>query len=280
MFRRNNRDTRGPEQPERFDLGAIQRGRELQRAQTLAAEAAAIPAGVHRLIANTNRNQPNPLAALLSALGPPRPIVALPPVDLVAQHDERLAAMMRDAEHAHGRAYQLAHEWQDNTPGGHAFAAATVGATEDELVSLLAEGNRLWARAIVAQQDADRAEAEVRHYAATNTDLQQRLDESTDALRDEARVLFNKAEADGRRRFYDDAMDVVAEWRVQVSLWRWTMNPDVPYRTPVGRALPAELQWDEHNAGVALGEQRPVMPIEGTVITSGGITREVGDPMP
>jgi hypothetical protein len=256
---------------ERFDLAQL-------RADRAHAEAAAVaPAPVPGPAA------PDPLARLLDALVPTRPLrrAALPPADVVRGHDPELAALLDTADRAHGAAIGAALDWQHAQPGGAPFAAVLAAGDEDQIArAVVWQPARAWAHAWVAQRDAHAADDAARVYAARARDLREALDVASDAVRDRIRDGFHRARDRKDPRALADARDLAAEWLALVALYRWVLNPTNPYREPAPNAIPADVAWAHFEAATACGEQpaevpldapdaprpkRPALPMEGTI---------------
>lgn len=240
---------------EHVDLGAV-------RARQSAAQVEAVRQAVRADPSLALQAAPPPaqrtLAGYLATTGRgswrPR---GLPPVELVAPYDATLAGLIATADAAYVEVSGAAFDFEDGEPGAPGFGRLLATADEDRIVEHLSAGQpRRFARAWCLQRAAREADAQARSYAAGAEELRERLDQATDELRDRIRALFVQARDEKSRGRYDDAYVLVPTWRSLAAAYRWCLNPAAPYQPPQGSAIPADVQWAEYEAAVAIGEQR------------------------
>lgn len=189
----------------------------------------------------------------------------LPPADAFRDHDAKLAGLLETAEAAHAAARRAATGYVSSLPGGADFTATLRGVDEDAIVQQLTyRPARAFARAYVAQQRAQEADAAVRVYARDAKELRARLDRAADQIRDQIVGLWTRARDTGNVRALEDGTELCDTWRALARLYTWVVDPDVAYRRPdQERTLPAELQllhWEA--AGAVTGQPEPVVPLE------------------
>jgi hypothetical protein len=234
------------------------------------------------------RPQLDPYAASLRALRSPAsmPVLRLPRAEVVAPHDPALAALLETAQSAQSQELGAAMAWQACEPGGAAFNAA-LAADLDAARRQLAEMRTLpddpagalldhltvgrhaaYVAAVRAQAATDHAVAAVYRYVAAAQELRERLDAETDRLVDEMVEHLTAARDRKDRARYIDGERLKRAWHDMAAVYRWLVNPGVPYRHPIGK--PNELPWPkvdgfnylewEADAAIHGGKERPIIP--------------------
>ena len=120
--------------------------------------------------------------------------------------------------------------------------------------------HELLIEAVHRRQQSDHADRVVRKYAA-NPKLVERLDEAADTIQEQIRLLFIETRVEKSRRAYERAQDLCPCWNRAASLYEWTLNPTVAYRSRNFESFPEALSVEEHLAAVeGLGETRLEVP--------------------
>ena len=263
-----------PEKPEFVDLAALRAARPPVEQPTRA------PA--------------NPLTRYLGL--PHRP--GLPSIDLAHEFDDQLAKLLAEASTADGDAVHALAEWEAYQPAGSGFGA--VVAQDDEwvkpfiqrgeeapiagpLYDWLTRGqHEVFVAAVHVRMSAEHADRVVREYAATKA-LRDRLDEASDLIQDQIRLLLVECRDTKSQRAYDHAGDLCPQWNRAASLHEWAMNPTVAYRHRNPKAWPEALDVEEFEAAtIGLGESRALVPDRLTgmpqfIHTPGAKSRDSGD---
>ncbi len=196
---------------------------------------------------------------------------ALPPADVMRGWDDRLADLITRAHDAEGAAHRAEIDWLYAQPGGVGFAALATArhadtvahldthdgdappvAADTPLVEHLERGvHRLYVEALDAATRAEWCDQRARDYARAATDLLERLDLESDAIRDRMAVHLLAA-ADRKSRFeLEQARQLRPAWGEASALYVWVGNPTAAYvdrRYTPGPAQVGALEW------IALGE--------------------------
>ena len=219
----------------------------------------------------------------LAAPLPLRQYPKLPPADLVAEHDQELADLIRSAEVAVDTARRAALDVELAGDGGtmhaeavtaeraHTLAALEVtgdvpGAPSGPLLTFLTETRpHLAVTAARATVRADWCDHRVRTHPRLGAGgkLTEHLDRASDEVEEQMAAGFAAAEQSRDRVDFEQTKKLSRRWAELTSLYLWCLNPAVAFVARPPEMFARRLAFAEYQADTATGgAPRSIVPLE------------------